>query len=246
MTTIDRFCAHHLAAPAIAICTECDQDICAPCHGMDLRGFAMCTPCRAQYAPPEIFWEMAEWRWTFVGFVRTLIDVICAPRSFFTRTGPSADWAPAAVFGGICMGVGMFFSTLHQYTFRPEFMTTLQGYADKFDITLETARLYVFASIPLAAFVSMLMHVFLLFSALKIFGANATLPQTIRIVGYAAAAYLFLLIPPIGTFGIGHFLMIIWLFNLEVNAVRWFYNLGFWKSMGVVLIPFMFILMLGS
>ena len=67
-----------------------------------------------------------------------------------------------------------------------------------------------------------------------------------RITGYAMASYLLLVFPPIGEFPLGQFLMILWLFNLEVGALRSLFGLGFWKSIGVILPPFLvFLLLIG-
>jgi hypothetical protein len=74
------------------------------------------------------------------------------------------------------------------------------------------------------------------------FGIETTFSLVARIAGYSLAAYVLMVFPPIGEFGLGHFLMVLWLFNLEVSAVRWFFRVGFWKSMGVVLLPFMLFL----
>lgn len=229
----------------MAICTDCDQDICGLCHGIDLRGFALCRTCRARYGPVGTAWEHPETRWSVAGFSRTLGEVLLNPRTFFTQINPHHTWQPAAIFGVLCMVIGMLFSTLWQHFFNPQFTEILSRYTEQFDIPLETARLYIFASVPLAALINYTLHVFMLFASLRIFGVKTSLSLTARIAGYAAAAYVLLIFPPIGTFGLGHFLMVVWLFNLEVSAVRWFFNLGFWRSMGVVLIPFLSVLMMG-
>ncbi len=237
---------HHPRASAVAICTDCKQDICAPCHGMDLRGFAMCATCRAKYEPAGTSWETEGLRWTPIGFVRTVRDVIMAPRTFYTRLGPSEQWLPPAVFGVASMSVGLFFSFIWRARVDDELLAKLTVMPEGMELSAEAAKFVLFAVIPIAATIQFVFHTLLLYFALKIFGVmHAKLSHVIRITGYASAAYLFMILPPIGDFGLGHFLMIMWLFNLEVNAVRWFYNLGFWQSMGAVLIPFIFVMTLG-
>lgn len=237
---------HHPRASAVAICTDCEQDICAPCHGMDLRGFAMCASCRAKYEPAGTSWETDGLRWTPIGFARTAREVIMAPRTFFMRLPLSDQWLPPAVFGVISMAVGLFLGIIWQARLDEGLLAKIAMTPEGTVLSAEAAKFVLFATIPVAATILFIFHSLLLYFALKIFGVvHAKLSHVVRITGYASAAYLFMIVPPVNDFGLGHFLMIMWLFNLEVNAVRWFYNLGFWQSLGVVLIPFMFVMMPG-
>jgi hypothetical protein len=239
----ERHCVHHPAQPAIAICTDCGGDICAPCHGMDIRGFCVCASCREKYGPVGTAWENPQTRWSVAGFGRTVVEALSSPRTFYARLNPRASATPAMVFGVICASIGLFFATLWQMLFGNNFDELLLTYSEQLAVSTDTTRLYLFASVPMVALFIYSMHVLLLYAALKLFGAQTNLHLTARIVGYAMAAYVLLVFPPLGTFSLGHFLMIVWLFNLEIGAVRWFFNLGFWKSMGVVMIPFIVMLM---
>ncbi len=219
--------------------------MCAPCHGTNLLGFAICSGCRAKYEPAGTSWEKDGLRWTPVGFARTAHEILMAPRSFFMRLVPSRNWFPPAVFGITCMSLGLAFSVLWRAKLEPGLLDQLAVPPEGLALSAAEAKFLLFATIPFVAAVLFTFHALLLYFALKIFGVmHARLSHVVRIVGYAVAAYLFMIIPPMGEFILGHFLMIMWLFNLEVGAVRWFYNLGFWQSMGVVLIPFMFVMTL--
>lgn len=238
-----RTCAHHDGAPAIAVCTECGGDICGECHGSDLRGLAICRECRGDHfatAPP---WELKSPGPTPAGFAQTARDVLLAPRSFFRRVAPRKTWAPAALFGIICITAGTILNTLWQKAFSDDYAAALRQYQDDLGLSSQALEVFLFASIPVAAIVLYFLHTGLLYLTLRAFGVKAANWAIVaRITGYSLAAYLLLVFPPIGEFSLGHFLMILWLFNLEVTAVRWYFGLGFWKSMGVVLLPFMLFL----
>jgi hypothetical protein len=78
--------------------------------------------------------------------------------------------------------------------------------------------------------------------AVKIAGGATSFGLSARIVGYASAGYIFLIVPPIGEFALGHFLAIIWLFNIEMGALRMYFQMGIWRSMGVVMATLLFML----
>ncbi len=247
MNLSDRTCAHHEGVAAIAVCTQCEGDICGECHGVDLRGLAVCAKCRGDRIPLGPPWELESAGPTPRGFAQTVSQVLMAPRSFFQRVIPRKEWGPAAVFGVICVAFGSLFNTLWQKAFSPEYAELLERYHDDFGIAPQGIELLLFASIPVGAVFLYFFHTALLYLTLKVFAVKGTnWPMVARITGYSLAAYLLLIFPPIGEFSLGHFLMILWLFNLEVTAVRWYFGLGFWKSMGVVLLPMMMFLMAGG
>ena len=237
-------CIHHDDHPAIARCSECGGDICGQCHGTDLRGLALCAPCRAKRNPyTAIAWEHVPGP-SLRGFFSTVLAVLFSPRSFFLRMNPLAPrWAPAASFGILAIALGTLFQTLWQKAFSPEYAEAIQRYTEELGTSTTMAEFAVFASIPFGSIALYFLHTAMLFFALRIFGIeDASWSLVARIAGYSLAAYLLLIFPPLGTFSLGHFLMVVWLFNLEVSAVRWFFRLGPWRSMGVVLLPLMLFL----
>lgn len=230
-----RTCTHHEGAPAIAICTQCGGDICAACHGSDLRGYCVCSACRQQLAPPTTPWEDPNADYSPSAFARTVADVVKSPRTFFNNVRFSGSWGPAVAFGLVCMGLGLLFSTTWQLVFFDQVAKQLSDYAHEMGTTLETVKVAMFVSIPFRMALGFLVHAGVLHGAIKLAGGRSTFKMSARIVGYASAAYVFLLIPPIGEFILGHFLAIIWLFNIEMGALRTYFRLGVWKSMAVVM-----------
>ncbi|WP_158542649.1 B-box zinc finger protein [Lujinxingia litoralis] len=243
MSSSERICAHHEGAPAIAVCTACRADICGACHGADLRGFAICKPCRQQRLPSLPEWEHGERRFTPSGFVLTAVSAMTSPRTFFPALVTSPRWGAAAGFGILSVLVGTFAQTLWRKAFSPLYPDLIELYTTELNVAPQLAEVALFASLPMGALTLYFLHTAMLYFALRIFGVNqARWGITARITGYALATYLLLLIPPLGSFELGHFLMVVWLFNLEVTAVRMLFGMGFWRSMLAVLLPFMLLL----
>lgn len=239
MSSSSSGCVHHDDRPAIAVCTRCDGDICAVCHDHDLRGFAVCKPCRRQLLPSPIPWEDEDsdrsllWR-----FVQTAFDALRGPRQFFSRFRFGDGWAPAALFGVLCITLGSIVHTLWQKAFSASYAEQLQQVQAEVGLSQAVIELFFFATIPVVAVTLFFLHTALFFGMLRVFRVEQlTWTKTARITGYAMAAHLMFVFPPIGEFSLGHFLMIIWLFNLEVGAIRRHFGLGFWKSIGVVILP---------
>ena len=145
------------------------------------------------------------------------------------------------------MGFGLFFNLLWQKAFSPAHGERLEHFHDQLGIAPALAELLLFASIPFTAVFLYFLHTLLLYLGLRAFGIHrVSWTLLARITGYSLAAALLLIVPPIGEFSLGHFLMIVFLFNLEVAAVRQFFGVGFWKSMIAVFVPFMvFLVALG-
>ena len=153
-------------------------------------------------------------------------------------------WGPAATFGIICIALGTLLNTLWQKAFSTAYAERLESIHDELGIAPELAEMILLGIIPLTAVFLYFLHTALLFLALRTLAVHqATWTVIARITGYSLAAYLMLVFPPIGQFSLGHFLMILWLFNLEVSAVRHFFGIGFWRSIAAVLVPFLVFLL---
>ncbi|RVU42570.1 hypothetical protein FRC91_08845 [Bradymonadales bacterium TMQ1] len=243
MTAPSRLCAHHPSAPAIARCTACDAEICGGCHGTDLRGFAVCRPCRQERMPALPEWEAGERRFTPSGFVLTAVQAMTSPRTFFPALITNPRWAPAAGFGLIAVMIGTLAQTLWRKAFSPHYPEMVELYATELEIAPRLAEWAMYASLPMGALTLYMLHTAMLYLTLRIFGVKqARWALVAKLTGYAMATYLLLLVPPLGTFELGHFLMVVWLFNLEVTAARQIFGMGFWRSMLAVLVPFMLLL----
>ena len=247
MTTFPsrRSCTHHEGAPAIAVCTECGGDICAGCHGSDLRGYCVCSGCREKFAPPTTPWEDPTSDYSPRAFARTLVDVVTSPRSFFQKVRFSNSWVPAVSFGLMCMAVGLLFSTGWQMLFFEQFTEVLNTLVEQTGATPQVARAAMFLAIPIRVVVVFLAHVGLFHLAVKVAGGHSSFGLSARIIGYASAGYAFMLLPPIAEFPLGHFLAIIWLFNIEIGALRMYFRMNIWRSMFVVMATLLLLLPFG-
>ncbi len=248
MSATQRSCNYHDDVPAIAVCTKCGEDICGRCHGADGHGLAVCACCRRDAGPPTVPWESAQQAATASGFIQTVLVALTDPRHFFRRFRHHAhSWAMPAVFAIICILIGTVVDTLWRKAFSAEYAEPLHDYSEQFGLSVEVVELLQFAAIAPGAVVIYFAHTALVYLALQAFGIDdAQWPKVARITGYAMASYLLLVFPPIGEFPLGQFLMILWLFNLEVGALRSLFGLGFWKSIGVILPPFLvFVLLIG-
>ncbi len=226
------------------MCTRCGEEICAGCHGTDLRGLAVCTRCRGGMPVVEIPFEAEEPGPTFAGFRQTLSQAIFSPQMFFAgMPTQGVGWAPAAVFGTVCVALGLLANGLWEKAVGADYAEDIARNAEALGMTAGATEAALFLMIPLGAVITYFLHTALLYCSLRIFGVSTSWGVVARISGYALSGYVLMVAPPLGSFSLGHFLMIFWVFNLEVSAMRWLYGLGFWKSMGVVLLPLMLFIM---
>lgn len=235
MSNLSPSCIHHQAAPAIAICTECDGDVCAACHGTDLRGYCICAECREKFAPPRTAWEDPKLDYSPAAYGRTLWDALKSPRTFFGKVRPVAPPTPAVSFGLISMTVGMLFSNTWQLLFVDAFGEALAELATEMSTSMEVVKASMFLAVPFQVALAFLLHLGALYLALRLAGAQPKMRATARIVGYASAGYILMVLPPIGDFMLGHFFAIIWIFNLQMGALTLKYRLGTWKTLAVVM-----------
>lgn len=242
MSTLSRTCAYHQAAPAVAICTECMSDVCVACHGTDLRGYCICSACREKFAPPRTAWENTDTDYSPRAFLATLAEAIKSPRTFFMRIKPFGSVWPAVSFGLIAMGLGLLFSNTWKLVFFDTFGQSLAKMAEEMGVGLQMVKAAMFLAIPVQMALGFLLHLLVLNTAIRLAGGRTRWGLTARIVGYASAAYIFMLIPPIADFMLGHFLAIIWMFNLEMGALALFFRLGPWKTLAVAMATLMLIL----
>lgn len=224
------------------MCTACGQDICAQCHRATLTGYAICADCerkiRAMFQTP---WESARAPAEYVrGFAATAVAVLTSTRRFFGQMPASVSWLKPAVFGVIAYAIGTCASFLWGWLFLPDFGEFVREYAESADLSVRAALLLLLLALPFAAPLAFAFHTTLLWASLRLFGAPAGWRMTARLVGFASASYLFQVIPPIAEFPIGYMLAIVWLVNVELLGVRRFFpDLGVWKSMAAVFIPFL-------
>lgn len=231
----------------MALCTECGGDICAACHGSDLRGYCICASCREKYAPPTTPWEDPRVDYSPGAFGRTLRDVLTAPQSFFRTVRFSGSVAPAVVFGLICLSLGLVFSTTwRMFLVDPqqlqEFIKQLGEVTHQVGLTVHMVKVVSFVVIPLRVALIFGIHTAAVHLGVKLAGKRSTLGLSARIVGYASAAYIFLLLPPIAGFAVGPFLAIIWLFNLQVGALRTYFNLSVGRTILVTVATLMLVI----
>lgn len=209
------------------------------CHGADARGYAICEACRTADRAPQTPWADPQAQYAPDTLLRTVWDALRHPIQFFKRVHPTTDgWLAASVFGMLCMGIGLAFSHVWQILFLSE-ATQFAEFANEIGVSADTLQTLMFVSIPFSVVFGFILQTGLFHAAIKIGGGKLDIKATAKIVGYSGAGYLLMIIPPIGKFALGHFLAIIWLFNLRANALQEWEDMGPWKSMFVVAIPLM-------
>lgn len=234
----ERRCVHHDDHAAIAICSACEQDICSTCHRTTVLGFALCSSCEAEVRR-EILpaWETASSLVEYASaFPTSAWRVMFAGRRFFAWLPPTGGWLRATTFGVIARMIGTTAQVGWSWLLIP-------GYADEItanvDVSTADAVTLAFLAIPVVAPLMLFIHCAMLWASLRIFGLRASFRLALRIGGYSSAAYLLYLIPPVAEVPIGHLLMVFWLLNIELVAVRrYFPTISHWRVMGVVFLPF--------
>lgn len=209
---------------------------------MSLSGYAICTNCpvRDQLMPRAAI-ESQPLENPITAAAQTAVSVIKSPRSFFAAVAPTRAWFRPFVFGYFCVLIGTSFSAFWQSLFVSNFSETLSSVTAELGISDQAAKLLLAASLPPSAFFLFGIHAVLLFASLRIIGAiDVRFTNVVRIVGFASAAHLFQIIPPVYDLPVGHFLAIIWLFNIELIAVQRYFELTLGRSLAVVFIPYLF------
>ena len=244
----ERSCVHHESNPAIAICSACEGDICASCHRTTIAGFALCAACerevRAELLPA---WEVARTVPEYgAAYATCAANVMFSTRHFFGKMPPYGSWVKPAIFGVISQAIGMMAQFAYSWMFIPDFAERIAEQSGSGPLTGGEATALLLLAMPFVAPIVLLIHAGLLWLSLRIFGASARFATIMRISGYASAAHLFQLIPPIGEFPLGYMLAIVWLVNLELLGVRRFFpELSPFKAMGAVFLPFFALTLMG-
>ena len=229
-------CQYHPEQPSLARCSRCEAEICHVCHGSDLRGFAVCKSCRAEATRAATPWEDPKSGSVSGALTQTLWDALRSPTRFWEPFRRSDRWLPAVVFALVFVALGTTMRTLWEFVFNDEIEQLLRSSPGTSDLPGPTLRALSFARVPLVTPLLIGIHTALLQAGLKLAGAEPDWPTTARIFGYACASYVFTLLPPLWGIPIGHMLMIIWLFNLEVRGIQRFYpELGQVRPMVIVL-----------
>lgn len=237
-----RSCAHHPEFEAIAVCSLCGRDICARCHAVVLTGYAVCLHCPVrEKLRPRAAIEARELANPLAAGVRSAVEVIKSPRRFFSKIPLSQRWFNPFVFGYTCIVLGTGFATLWQYLFVDEFGQFMRSLTAKWSLAEPAVTFLVFASVAPVAFLLFGIHSILLYISLQLFGAQgARFDHVVRIVGFASAAHLFQIIPPVFGVPVGHFLTIVWLFNIEIVAVQRYFEMNFMRALAAVFVPYLF------
>ena len=242
---MERHCEYHPGAPAIAICTVCEEDICASCHHSALTGYAVCASCQQSVVDAlATRWEQADRvRDLPYAFLHTVVAALSSPRNFFARVRPEGGWVRPLALGLICMEIGTMVGNAWAYLFVDSFGEVMKQYAEAMQTSVDQAVPMFFLNLPFVVPLVFALHLGLLHVSLKLMGARTRWSATARIVGFSSAAFILQIVPPIADFSLGHLLAIIWMFNLEINAVQQHYRMGFLRTLGAVLGPFLIVLL---
>lgn len=234
-------CANHPDHPAIAVCSLCKREICIHCHGVALNGYAVCKGCPvAEGLRPKTAWESATGVGSYIyGFFHTAVDMLSGPRRFFLDR-PFGSPVYALVFGYIALLIGNFFGVLWNSLFLGQYQEIVQQAAEQLDVSVEVAKTLNFVMVPVKAGLTLFLHTIALHLSLSLVGGSkVSLRAVSYLSGYAMAAFLFQLIPPIFDYPIGHLLAMVWVFNAEVNAAQTRFGLPFFRALFAVLVPFL-------
>lgn len=170
------------------------------------------------------------------------MEALKSPRRFFLKVPPFGSHWPAVVFGVVCMGVGFLFSNAWKLVYFETFGEELTEKAAELGFGADMVKSALLLSVPVQIAMAFILHLVVLFGALRVAGTKLRWAQLARVIGYSSAGYIFMIIPPIGDFMLGHFLAIIWMFNLEMSALTLLARLGPWKTLAVVMGTMMLVL----
>ncbi len=213
-------CATHPDAPAIALCARCHDPLCHHCHAHDRFGVTLCEGCRQQLSPPGIPWETPSDD-NLGAFWQTLWLALRSPSALFQRMQPGVHWSPAVIFGLACLTFGHLASILWQLALDAELEDRLlESLGPELVLTRQALRAVLLARAVMLPPLILLFHTSLLTFALRMSGVPAPRAAVARIFGFACAAHLWLLLPPIAGFPLGHILTMIWLYHLEVTGMQ--------------------------
>ena len=243
----ERMCANHPDFPAIAVCSLCGRDICGTCHSTTLHGYAVCERCPvAEGMIPKTSWERAQGFEHAYAFLHTSVAILSNPRTFFGFISKYGSWIKPAILGLACSTFGAFLGLTYQLRFIGQTAEIVDQLAVEVGVSKANAILLLYLSVPWSAMLVFAVHIVMLHLSLKVAGDDGDWRAATRIVGYSSVAHLFMIVPPLFEFPVGHFFAIMWLFNLEVTGVREFFGLSFGKSILVVLPGFFFVAMFGA
>ncbi len=239
-------CEHHPRKESLADCYYCQAPICGGCHNADRRGRAICTPCLDARVPPAIPWEAADsFSDALSAALLTAWRVLRHPRRFWRRHRATSHWIFPSLFAVGTISLGLLFTTLWHRHLSPDYVATLEHFHHSMGISAHTLEFLWISSLPALALLLFTGHALTLLFSLRLFQIDkANWTDVAQITGYSAAAYLWLILPPIGDFSLGHFMLLLWLFNLQVPAIHLRYNTGFWTAILIVFPPLLLLLLL--
>ena len=238
-------CPLHPGHTAVARCTRCARPVCHRCHGSDLRGFCVCSTCRAALKiRPGTPWDDPESDSAAEAFVQTSWEALRSPQRFFERLSPSAPALPAALFGLSAIALGVTAQTLWQMLLTEDLIARVNQLIG-LSLPSRLIKAMLLARVVAVAPFVLAMHTILLNASIKLFGGRARLKLTARITGYGAAAFLFELTPPLFGLPLGQVLMIIWLYQLELAGVQRYSGLERPRAMLATLSALLMSILLG-
>jgi len=204
-------CAFHPDRRASAVCQQCGKLICAECTATE-GGRLLCPACRDVHAGSSAnAWENRRQTGLARAVAYTVRDTLLRPREFFSQMGRGTSVGGAFLYGVLVQAFGTLFSFLYALSrgnpierLRELGLTEAFPMLDQFpgDFFPRLGWAAV-ASAPFTALISAAMSI--LFTALVIHlflflvgGARTGLESTIKVVSFASAADLFLLLPVMG------------------------------------------------
>lgn len=246
-------CAIHSNSEGIAICSQCEKNICVICYNANVFGYAICPKCKKVVLNT---WENAPFIELPLAFFKTAKAALFAPVLFFTEIAFTSQHIQkdrqkssyrAILFGLISMVFGVSITGVYRYYFTDLFekMST-EAIAEAVKLypqvewVPDDLKLGFFLALPVIGFLGFFVHWLILHLGLKFAGADSTPALSGRITAYVSAAYLARVIPPIAEIPVGSIITVVFLVHLNLTAVRLVYNLSIMRSFLVVSMVYLF------
>jgi hypothetical protein len=208
----------------------------------------VCRACAQQARDEEALpWEReAQGVSNADAFGVTWWAAIRSPAGFFSALSRRGPLLPAVMFAVVCMTLGMLMHTVWELMFNESLNNTLLKSAQAMSAPPAAMRAISFLRVPLLIPFIFAGHVALTqLGAVLAGGERVSWATSTRIVGYSAAAYLMMIVPPLGSFPLGHMLMVIWLMHLRSAGLQRFYGLSQLRAMLVAMVTIFFGMLIG-
>lgn len=208
------WCTAHGGDPAIALCSDCQDFLCASCREVGTDGRAFCPQCARKHglASDESDEQSPDRGERLFDLIK---NAIRRPRVYAERIDPHGRLRPAFYVGMVANITGELATLLWLVLLvrTPEFASTIREGAEQLGVSTERFQLIILAMIPVSAAMRLAFGAVLLQLGAALAGAKRALgfKGNFRIFCYASVAQFLLLLPFVGIFlALWYILIICW------------------------------------